>query len=143
MQDISVHAVREFDLLGFLANQGFEVEVLTDNVFKITKEDDLPVFLSHNGGSLYFEADIGGLNDMLDSQNGALSASLLAEFLDLNTEVLPVSFGINSSDPTDPRLVLVESRVTGDLSDQELLSVFDSLSFAVDKAEQLLTARMQ
>lgn len=142
MQDITVHAVKEFDLLGFLANQGFEVEVLTDDVFKISREDDLPVFLSHSGGSLYFEADIGSLHDMLDSQDGGLNASLLQEFLDLNTEVLPVSFGINSTNPADPRLVLVESRVTGDLSDQELLSVFDALSIAVDKAERLLSNRL-
>jgi hypothetical protein len=141
MRDISVHAVKEFDLLGFLAAQGFDVEVLTDSVFKVTKEDDVPVFLSHNDGSLYFEVDIGSLNDMLDSQNGGVNASLLQSFLDLNTEVLPVSFGVNSTDPADARLVLVESRVTGDLSDNELLSVFDALSIAVDKAERLLTAR--
>ena len=32
MQDITVHATQNFDLLGFLAGQGFEVEVLSDNV---------------------------------------------------------------------------------------------------------------
>ncbi|MHA2280116.1 MAG: CesT family type III secretion system chaperone [Promethearchaeota archaeon] len=140
MRDISVHATKEFDLLGFLAAQGFEVEVLTDNVFKITKDDDLPVFLSHNDGSLYFEVDVGSIDELLETleNNDDLGINLLTEFLDLNTEVLPVSFGINSTDPVDRRLVLVESRVTGDLNDQELLSVFDALSIAVDKAEKLL-----
>jgi len=142
MQEIKVHAVKEFDLLGFLAAQGFEVEVLTDNVFKITRDDDLPVFLSHNNGALYFEVDIGSTNDMLDQDHGNVRSDLMVEFLDLNTEILPVSFGINSTNPADPRLVLVESRVTGDLSDQELLSVFDALSLAVDKAERLLTERL-
>ncbi len=141
MKEITVHATKELDLLGFLAAQGFEVEVLTNNVFKIIRDDDLPVFLSHNDGSLYFEVDIGGLNDMRAncSSNDSFLLTLI-NFLDLNTTVLPVSFGVNSTDPTDPRLVLVESRVTGDLSDNELLSVFDALSIAVDKAEQLLTA---
>jgi hypothetical protein len=135
MENITVHATKEFDLLGFLAAQGFEVEVLTDNVFKITKEDDVPVFLSHNDGSLYFEVDIGNVDTILEG----LGVNSLLGFLDLNTEVLPVSFGINSTNPTDRRLVLVESRVIGDLSDNELLSVFDALSIAVDKAERLLT----
>jgi len=141
MQKITVHATKEFDLLGFLAAQGMEVEVLTENVCKITRDEEVPVFLSHNDGSLYFEVDIGSLNNALSPDSDDLSVHLLTEFLNLNTEVLPVSFGINSTDPADPRLVLVESRVTGDLSDQELLSVFDALSIAVDKAERLLSSR--
>ena len=142
MQKITVHATKEFDLLGFLAAQGFEVEVLTDNVFKITRDDDLPVFLSHNSGSLYFEVDIANVDDALRSDHPQGDFAIMEEFLDLNTEVLPVSFGINSTDPADRRLVLVESRVTGDLSDQELLSVFDALSIAVDKAEKVLASRL-
>jgi hypothetical protein len=137
MRDITVHAIREFDLLGFLAAQDFEVEVLTDNVFKITRDEDLPVFLSHNDGSLYFEVDIAGVNALVDSKLEL--SSIFQEFLDLNTEVLPVSFGINSTNAADPRLVLAESRVTGDLSDHELLSVFDALSLAADRAEKVLT----
>jgi len=136
MKEIMVHVTKEFNLLGFLSTQGFEVEVLDEDVFKITREDELPVMLAHNDGSLYFEVDIGSVLDVLDSPKGA---GVLTQFLDLNTEVLPVSFGINSTNPADPRLVLVESRVTGDLSDRELLSVFDALELAVDKAELLLT----
>jgi hypothetical protein len=60
----------------------------------------------------------------------------------MNTEVLPVSFGINNANPKDPRLVIVESRSTHDLSDQELLSVFDSLEIAVDKAEAILAKKL-
>lgn len=136
MQEINVHSVREFDLLGFLSSQGFEVEVLTENVFKITRdEEELPVFLSHTDGALYFEVDLGNVTEISDQ-------TFLQELLDLNTEVLPVSFGFNTTNPADPRLVLVESRVTGDLSDQELLSVFDALGIAADKAERLLATRL-
>lgn len=139
MQEIQVHTTKQFELLGFLASQGFEVEVLDDEVFKITREGELPVFLSHSEGSLYFEVDIGGVLDILGTPKGA---GILTQFLDLNTEVLPVSFGINSTNPKDARLVLVESRITGDLSDHELLSVFDALELAVDKAEALLTTEL-
>lgn len=137
MQEITVYATKEYDLLGFLSSQGFTTEVVGEEVFKITREDELPVLLAHNDGSLYFEVDIGGVLDILATPKGA---GVLTQFLDLNTEVLPVSFGINSTNPADPRLVLVESRVTGDLSDRELLSVFDALELAVDKAELLLTS---
>lgn len=137
---IQVSTTTNFDLLGFLALQGFEVEVLSDNVWRVSREEELPVFLSHDSetGVLYFEVDIGPLNEVLDSQDGGLNSNLLQTFLDLNTEVLPVSFGINSTDQSDPRIVLVESRVTGDLSDDEVLSVFTALELATDRAENLL-----
>jgi hypothetical protein len=70
---------------------------------------------------------------------GTQIAPLLMTLLDINTDILPVSFAINSSDPQDPHLVLVESRVTGDLSEHEVLSVFDALALAADKAEMLIT----
>ncbi|MEY3897008.1 MAG: hypothetical protein RLZZ214_2529, partial [Verrucomicrobiota bacterium] len=56
----------------------------------------------------------------------------------LNTEILPVSAGLDTSHPEDRRLVLVESRETGDLSDQELLAVFDALELAVDRVTEIL-----
>ena len=56
----------------------------------------------------------------------------------MNTEILPVSFAVNNSNPDDPHLVLVESRITVDLSDQELLAVFDALELATDKAEAVI-----
>ncbi len=50
-----------------------------------------------------------------------------------------MSVGIDTSHPDDHRLVLVESRETGDLSDHELLSVFDALELAVDRVTELLS----
>jgi hypothetical protein len=47
--------------------------------------------------------------------------------------------GLDTSHPEDRRLVLVESRETGDLSDQELLAVFDALELAVDRVSEILT----
>ena len=48
-----------------------------------------------------------------------------------------MSFGINNTNPEDPHLVLVESRETEDLDAHELLSVFDALELAVDRAEAI------
>jgi hypothetical protein len=142
MKDIIVETTRSLNLLEFLAEHGFEVQDLGDEVFRVAKEDELPVFVSHQDGSLYFEVDIGSLTDItgvVGCECGPQIAPLLLTLLDINTDILPVSFAINSSDPTDPHLVLVESRVTGDLSEHEVLSVFDALALAADKAEMLLT----
>jgi len=57
----------------------------------------------------------------------------------LNTEILPVSIGIDTTDESDPRLVLVESRECVNMDRSELLSVFDALEIAVDKIEGLLS----
>jgi hypothetical protein len=53
-----------------------------------------------------------------------------------------VGFGINNTNPEDPRLVLIESRETGSLDDHEMLSVFAALELAADKAETLLEKYM-
>ena len=135
METITVNATRSFALLSFLADQGFDVEVLTEDVVRVSREGDLPVFVSHNDGALYFESDLGNVSEIE-------SSTLLRGLLDLNTEILPVSIGFNTTNVEDPRLVLVESRVTGDLSDQEILSVFNALSIASDKAEALLSTHL-
>jgi hypothetical protein len=83
--------------------------------------------------TLFFEVDLGHLNDF-EVEN------LQFKLLDLNTEILPVSFGINNTNPEDPRLVLLESRQTRSLNDHELLGVFDALELAVDRAETLIAS---
>lgn len=135
--EIQVSTTTSFDLLSFLASKDFEVEVLTEHVFKVTREGELPVFLSHNDGSLYFEVDIGNADKVAAVKGG--HANVWRHILDMNTDILPVSFGINSTNPGDPRLVLVESRVTGDLNDEEVLSVFTALELAADKVERFLS----
>ena len=109
----------------------YSVVSVTDNIYRVSRTGELPVFVSINAGNMYFELDLGNVGAFADKD-------LYFKLLDLNTEVLPVSFAINNSHPDDPRLVLVESRETGDLSDQELLAVFDALELAVDKAEAVL-----
>ena len=110
---------------------GFEVEAMDVGVSRVSRDDELPVYIHIDEQSLYFNLDLGSISSIAD-------AELYFKLLDLNTEIQPVSFGIDTTNPEDPRLVLVESRVTGDLSDQELLSVFDALELATDRAEALL-----
>jgi len=118
-------------LVEFLSMHGFDITELGNGIFKVQKEQELPVFMSLNNEILYFEVDLGNISSIAGEK-------LYFQLLDLNTEILPVSFGINNTNEKDPRLVLVESRETDDLNEHEILAVFDALELATDKAEQLL-----
>jgi hypothetical protein len=123
---------REEELPRFLEAQGFTVEPLANDVFRVQREEELPVFLKLDADQVFYEVDLGNID-------AVISQELLTSLLVLNTEILPVSVGIDTSNPGDNRLVLVESRETGDLSDQEFLSVFDALELAVDRVSEILS----
>ncbi|MBG7607968.1 MAG: hypothetical protein IZT59_08090 [Verrucomicrobia bacterium] len=122
---------REEELPRFLQTHGFHVEDLGSNVFQVIRGEEIPVFLKLDDKQIYFEVDLGPAAQVANLE-------FYTKLLDMNTEVLPVSFGLDTSNPEDTRLVLVESRETGDLCDQELLAVFDALELAVDRVTPLI-----
>ena len=130
MNKVLIKLQREDELARFLESNGFTVEELTNDVFRVQRDDELPVFLKVDDKQIYFELDLGNIESIL-------SQDLLLSLLALNTEILPVSAGLDTSNPDDRRLVLVESRETSDLNDQELLAVFDALELAVDRVTEL------
>ncbi len=136
MKDVTIHIKKEENLVRFLNLNDFEVEEIGDGILRVARGEELPVFINVADESLYFEVDLGNISALGDKD-------FYFQLLDLNTQILPVSFGINNTNPEDPHLVLVESRETNDLSDNELLKVFDALELAVDKAEKLLSAAMK
>jgi hypothetical protein len=131
MKNILIKLQRDEELARFLESNGFSVEELENNVLRVQRDDELPVFLNVDDKQIYFEVDLGNIDAIINQE-------LLLSLLALNTEILPVSVGLDTSHPEDRRLVLVESRETGDLSDQELLAVFDSLELAVDRVTEIL-----
>lgn len=135
MSNVIIKIEKKEEFSRFLSLSGFDVENLDNDVFRVTREEELPVFVKVDDKNIYFEVDLGNISEIA-------SQEFYFKLLDLNTEILPVSFGINNTNPEDPRLVLVESRETGDLNDDETLSVFDALELAVDKAAELLKAEM-
>ena len=131
MNEIIIHTDNQEELTHFLLNNNFEIEDLGEDIILVSREDELPVFLKVDQDTLFFEVDLGNLNDF-EVEN------LQFKLLDLNTEILPVSFGVNNTNPDDPRLVLLESRQTRNINDHELLGVFDALELAVDRTESLI-----
>ncbi|WP_269526073.1 hypothetical protein [Coraliomargarita parva] len=136
MKDIIVKTQTQEELSRLLVMHDIEVKELENDVLVATREGELPVFIKKGEKEIYFEVDLGNIS-------GIASEELYFKLLDMNTEVLPVSFGINNTNPEDPRLVLVESRETVDLCTEEVLSVFDALELATDRAEQVLGEALQ
>lgn len=128
--NVAIRKSQEFE--EFLELNGFAVENLGGQNFSVTRDDELAVMVNVTEGVMRFQVNICSTST-IDSKE------MYFKFLDLNTEILPVSFGVDSTDADDPRLVLTESRLTGDLSSEELLGVFDSLELATDRAEEVLT----
>ena len=135
MSDVFVETKKRTGILEFLQSSDFQVEDLENQVYRVSRSEELPVFLKINENEIYFEVDLGNVSQFADKD-------FYFDLLDLNTEILPVSFGINNTNKDDPRLVIVESRLTSDLSDNELLGVFDALELAVDKAETILSTKI-
>ena len=127
---VAIRRSQTFD--EFLTLNGFAVEDLGGGNFAVTREGELPVMVNVTEGVLRFQVDLCPTS-AIDSKDTYF------KLLDLNTEVLPVSFGIDSTDSDNPRLVITESRLVSDLNDEELLGVFDTLELATDRAEELLT----
>jgi hypothetical protein len=132
MKKVLIKLQREDELARFLESNGFDVEELSNDVFRAQRQDELPVFLKVDERQIYFEVDLGNIDSIV-------SQDLLLSLLALNTEILPVSVGLDLTESNDRRLVLVESRETSDLCDQELLAVFDALELAVDRVTELLS----
>lgn len=129
---VNIKQYKDLNINELLMYQNFQVEELGQDILKVARTDEQPIFISYRDNNLYFQVDLGSLNEVK-------SQELLTELLDINTEIVPISFGIDSTETENPRLVLVTSLLTVDLSDEEVLMVIDAMELATDKAEEVLT----
>jgi len=131
MDTVTVRTIEKKDLESFFLEHDFFVEKVTDKVLKVHRSDEHDVYINYRDNTLFFEIDLGSAADVMDQ-------NLLVKLLDLNTEILPVSIGIDSTSTEDRRLVLVESRECSNIDSNELLAVMDALEIAVDKVAIVL-----
>ena len=121
------------DITVFLDEQGYSVTT-EDDILIIQDEDELNMFAVVDETQIEFMVDLCSVND--------LDISKLEEIyrliLDQNTEILPTCFGIDSSDPDDHHVVLVDSLATENMDSNELLLALDSLAVNVVTAHELL-----
>lgn len=121
------------DITVFLDEQGYSVAT-EDDILIIQDEDGLNMFAVVDETQIEFMIDLCSVNDLDTSKLGEIYANIL----DQNTEILPTCFGIDSSDPDDNHVVLVDSLATENLDANELLLALDSLAVNVVTAHELL-----
>ena len=116
----------------FLSNQGYNI---TDRgAVLLLENDELNIGSLITNEQIEFVIDLCGIND-LDKNK---LQEIYEKILDENTEILPSSFGIDSGNPKDKRLVLVDSLAIENLDENELLLTLDALALNVINAYDLL-----
>ena len=116
----------------FLSSQGYNI---TDRgAVLLLENDELNIGSLITNEQIEFVIDLCGIND-LDKNK---LQEIYEEILDENTEILPSSFGIDSGNPQDKRLVLVDSLAIENLDENELLLTLDALALNVIDAYDLL-----
>ena len=116
----------------FLSNQGYNI---TDRgAVLLLENDELNIGSLITSEQIEFVIDLCGIND-LDKNK---LQEIYEKILDENTEILPSSFGIDSGNPEDKRLVLVDSLAIENLDENELLLTLDALALNVIDAYDLL-----
>ena len=116
----------------FLSNQGYNI---TDRgAVLLLENDEVNIGSLITNEQIEFVIDLCGIND-LDKNK---LQEIYEKILDENTEILPSSFGIDSGNPEDKRLVLVDSLAIENLDKNELLLTLDALTLNVIAAYDLL-----
>lgn len=133
ISDIQVKETKYSSISDFLYSKGYGVESISDGVIKVSNDNNIDVYVHYDERTLFFEMEVGEVEDIA-------SKELYAKFLQLNTEILPVSIGLDNASGGIGRVVLVESREVTNLDDNELLSVFESIEIAAVKVETALSA---
>ena len=122
----------ETGITTFLSNQGYNI---TDRgAVLLLENDEVNIGSLITGEQIEFVIDLCGIND-LDKNK---LQEIYEKILDENTEILPSSFGIDSGNPEDKRLVLVDSLAIENLDENELLLTLDALALNVIDAYDLL-----
>lgn len=121
------------DITVFLDEQGYSVST-EDDILIIQDEDGLNMFAVVDDAQIEFLIDLCSVNDLDTSK----MEEIYGKILDQNTEILPTCFGIDSSEPDDHHIVLVDSLATENMDSNELLLALDSLAVNVVTAHELL-----
>ena len=121
------------DITVFLDEQGYSVST-EDDILIIQDEDGLNMFAVVDDTQVEFMIDLCSVNDLDTSK----LEDIYGKILDQNTEILPTCFGIDSSEPDDHHIVLVDSLATENMDSNELLLALDSLAVNVVTAHELL-----
>jgi len=120
----------------FLGQEGYEVEERQNGeVLVVSDEDGFTIFAVVTDMQIEFMVDICGESDLQEDK--ILEAYRM--LLDQNTEVLPTCYGIDTTDPENARVVLVDSLALENLDANELQLSLSSLAQNTINAVEILS----
>jgi hypothetical protein len=122
------------DIIAAIQGKGYTATE-KDSLLIIQDEDEVNIFTVMDESQIEFMVDLCGL-DELDTTK---LVEIYEKLLDENTEILPTCFGVDSDDPNNKRIVLVDSLAVENLDENELLLSLDSLTVNVATAHDLLS----
>ncbi|HGE70949.1 TPA: DUF2170 family protein [Candidatus Poribacteria bacterium] len=123
-------------IIEFLKQEGYELTEKEDgNVLVITDEDDFTIFSAITDKQIEFVVDICGEKDLKKDK----IAEVYRMLLDLNTEIQPSCYGIDTMESENPRIVLVDSLPLENLDVNELQISLSSLAQNTLNAMEVLT----
>ena len=128
---IAVRRESSFELS--LLQAGYQVIAVEDQVWQIMGENDVEIFATREGNSLTLETFICSIEEIDDKDT-------YFKIIDLNTEIRPAAFSIDSHEDSG-RLIILASVPIDDLSENELLSAVEAMDLAMVKAESFLAAK--
>ena len=62
MEEIPIRSTKKSNLLEFLELREFLVEDLGEGIYKVSRDEELPVFLRIGDGNIFFEVDLGNID---------------------------------------------------------------------------------
>ena len=66
MTSVQIASRREVELIQFLQLNDCKVDVLGHDIYMVTRDEELPVFIHISGTNMYFEVDLGNVSEMAD-----------------------------------------------------------------------------
>lgn len=118
-------------LLTWLGEEGWQVTPLPAGMLDLTDERGTRLTLALTEDSIHFQAEAGQVPT-------ALARHIYRELLALNTQILPLSIGLDRGSRDTHRLLILESRDRSILGREELGVVLRAYQSAVDAAKALI-----
>ena len=64
MKSVKIAIKQENTLSNFLESNGFTVEGLGNDIYRVQRDEELPVFLKISDEQIYFEVDLGNISSI-------------------------------------------------------------------------------
>lgn len=109
-----------------LLENNYHIEEQEEGFLWITLTDfDAQIAVVEQEQTIFFQMDLIGIAELKDD------IDFYKTLLDINTEILPISLAIDSSDDMNKRLILNESLETENLDENELLKIVETFELSL------------